>query len=83
MEVSEIYAQAALPAGNNSVTQWIENWVCPRASLGVLEKKKSLLPLPGFEPWTRIGTSSLVDYDIHKYYTIFSLTQLTVIIDIC
>ena len=52
MEVSDIYAPAALSAGNNSGTQWIEKWVCPRTSLGDLREEKNHLPLPGFEIWT-------------------------------
>jgi len=52
MEVSELYIPAALSTRNNSGTQWIENWVCPRTSLGIFGEEKNLLPLPRFEPWT-------------------------------
>ena len=37
------HAPAALAPGMNADTHWIEGWVVPRASLNVLEKRKSLV----------------------------------------
>jgi hypothetical protein len=32
-------------------THWIGGWVCPRAGLDTMEKRKKPLSLPGIKPW--------------------------------
>jgi hypothetical protein len=40
----------ALPMGKGTLTHFLEEWVGPKASLDVLEKRKTLLPLLELEP---------------------------------
>ena len=45
----QFHVAAALGPGNNPDTHRTGGWVGPRAGLGVFEKTKTILPLPGFD----------------------------------
>jgi hypothetical protein len=45
----QLHDQAPLPWGKSPRTNWIGGWVCPRTSLGYVERRK-ILPLLGLKP---------------------------------